>query len=249
MYLRNKYLITGASSGLGKYLHDNLGGIPFNRLAPNVQKADVIIHCAFNRTRDVTSQNLYQYFSDNILLTQRLTTIPHKKFIYISTVDVYPEDNVKHSEDDVLDVSKVSTLYGITKLIAESLVQAKCSNVLILRCATLLGKDSKENSLIKIINDEHPSLALSADSEFNYILHRSVFEFIQAAVKKDVRGIYNLASSENVSVSRVADLLNKKVNFGNFLYTVGNVDNTKGSAILSAFKKTSEEVISEFLSQ
>jgi hypothetical protein len=65
---------------------------------------------------------------------------------------------------------------------------------------------------------------------------------------RDLQGIYNLASSENISLSQVAVLLKKKVNFGNVKYSVGNVDNSKASAVLPVLKKTSKEIISEFLS-
>ena len=243
------YLITGTSSGLGKYLYANLGGIFFDRLAPKDKKADIIIHCAFNRTRNVTTHNLYQYLSDNIFLTKSLAKSPHKKFIYISSIDVYPQNTKKHSEDDVIDVNKVSTTYAFTKLLSESIIQNLCPNFLILRCATLLGKDSKENSLIKIVNENHPTLTLSADSVFNYILHKDVLAFIKLAIEKDLHGIYNLASSENITLAEVSNVLKKNVSFGTFFYTISNINNTKAALILPAFKKTSTEVISEFLSR
>lgn len=242
----NDFLITGLSSGLGKYLHDNLGGVPFNRKVIKDEETEIIIHCAFDRTRGINSQNLYQYLSDNVFLTKRLTKIPHRKFIYISSIDVYPQNNEKHFEDEVIDIDQVSNIYAFAKLASESLIQNLCPNFSILRCTTLLGKDSKENSLIKIIKENHPTLTLSADSLFNYILHKDVIEFIKLAIEKDLQGIYNLSSSENISLSEVANLLKRKVNFGNYMYNVGYIDNTKASAIFSAFKKSSKEVMAEF---
>lgn len=239
-------LTTGTSSGLGKYLHKRLGGTAFNRQTLGRHKAEIIIHCAFNRTRSIDTKNLYQYYSDNILLTQELTKISHKKFIYISTVDVYPQDNKKHSEGAIIDLNKATTLYGITKLIAESLVQKNCPNFLILRCATLLGKDSRKNSLIKILKEDYPSLKISAQSEFNYILHKDVLTFIKVAMEKDLQGVYNLASSENITLQQVAKKFNKKVGFGDYVYNVGDIDNNKAATLVPVFKKTSGEIISEF---
>ena len=102
-----EFLIAGHRSGLGKYLYDNLGGIGFDRAISSSEfesvrskGVDVIIHCAFNSVREVNSKNLYSYLSDNVFLTKKLTKIPHKKFIYISSVDVYPKNNQKHSEDE-----------------------------------------------------------------------------------------------------------------------------------------------------
>lgn len=245
---KNKFLITGTSSGLGKYLHDNVGGIAFSRVQEKIEKTEIIIHCAFNRSKDVTNQNLYQYLSDNIFLTKKLATTPHRKFIFISSVDVYPKNDSKHTEDEVIHINQVSGMYAITKLMAESLIQNLCSNFLILRCSALLGKDSKENSLIKILKEDNPTLTLSPDSIFNYILHKDVLEFIKLAIEKDLQGIYNLASSESISFKQIADLLKKEATYGNYIYNVGNIDNTKAFTYLPALKKTSKEVIIEFIS-
>lgn len=243
---KSDYLITGSSSGLGKYLHDQLGGSAFNRDGKNVTETGVIIHCAFNRAREVNSKGLYEYLSDNIFLTEKLTKIPHKKFIYLSSVDVYPKDNKKHLEDEVIDVNQVSGSYAITKLMSESIIQNLCHNFLILRCSTLLGRDSRENSLIKIIKENNPTLTLSSESIFNFILHKDVLKFVKKAMEENLQGIYNVSSSKNISLFEISELLGKKVNFGNYIYNVGEIDNKKVSKLLSSFKKNSKEVINEF---
>ncbi len=249
-----KLLITGHKSGLGRYLHEQLGGIGLGRAISSSkferirrEGVDVIIHCAFNSTREVDSNNLYQYLSDNVFLTKKLTKIPHKKFIYISSVDAYPKNNKKHSEKEVIDVNEMSGIYATTKVMSESLVQNLCPNFLILRCVALLGAYSRQNSLLKIAEEENPVLTLSADSIMNYILHSQVSDFIKYAVENNLSGIYNVASAENITLARVANLLRKKVSFGNYLYNVGDIDNNKIISISSAFKKTSREAVLEFL--
>lgn len=245
---KTDYLISGTSSGLGKYLLGQLGGIPLNRKDPKESAGKIIIHCAFNRGNEAISRNLYQYLSDNIFLTETLVHIPHQKFIYISTVDVYPNNGKKHAEDEVINLEKVATIYGSTKLMAESIVQNLSPNFLILRCSALLGGDTRENSLIKIIKQRIPKLTLSADSVFNYILHSDILELIKIAVEKDLQGIYNVGSSKNITLSEVAVLLKKKVNFGNYKYNAGKINNAKARKYLPKLKKTSKEMILEFLS-
>lgn len=247
-----KLLITGARSGLGKHLLEFFDGIPFTRDTSqrefnNLKKIgiDIIIHAAFNSNQLVNTNNLYSYTKDNVLLTAKLLDIPHQKFIYISTVDVYPNDHRKHQENEVIDISSVSGIYAITKLISESLVR-QSSNYLILRCATLIGKSSRKNSLIKIIEEKSPNLTLSPNCSFNYIHHWDVSNFIKLAIKKDLRGIYNLASSTNITLSQVAKILKKNIRFGDHKYDVGNINNSKAAAIYPNFKKTSQKVISEF---
>ena len=251
-----KFLITGHKSGLGKYLHKYFGGSGLGRNTPpdkfediRREGTDVIIHCAFNRAREVNSKNLYQYLFNNVFLTKKLVKIPHKKFIYISSVDVYPKDNKRYSEDEAIDVNQLSGVYAITKLMSESIIQTLCRNFLVLRCSTLLGRDSRENSLIKIIKEENPVLTLSPDSVFNYILHKDVLEFVKIATNKDLQGVYNLVSSENISLFQIAELLGKKVNFGKYKYNVGNIDNRKISSVAPVFARTSEDTVREFIKE
>lgn len=244
---KSNYLITGSSSGLGKYFHDQLGGSAFYRDDTNVEETEILIHCAFNRARGINSKNLYQYLFDNVFLTKKLAKISHKKFIYISSVDVYPKNNKKHSENEVIDINQISGVYAITKVMSESLIQNLCPNFLILRCSALLGRDSRENSLIKIIKEENPTLTLSAKSVFNFILHKDVLEFVKIAIEKNLQGVYNLSSSKNITLFQIAELLGKKVSFGTYIYNVGDIDNKKVSKLLPSFKKTSREVINEFM--
>ena len=249
---KNRFLITGTSSGLGKYLHENLDGTGWNRQTSVKEREEIkkngeeiIIHCAFNSERE--PENLDQYFKDNVLLTDELTKVPHKKFIFISSVDVYPKNSKQHAEDEVINLHEIDGLYGATKFISEQLVRKNCSNFLILRCSALLGKDSRKNSLFKIIKNDKPTLTLSEKSIFNYVLHIDVLAFIKLSIRNDLTGIYNLTSSKNITLKEVAALFKKKVKFGSFLYNVGNIDNKKVALASSYFKKTSEEVIRQFL--
>lgn len=240
-------LITGTSSGLGKYLHGNLGGISLNREKIQKNGAEIMIHCAFNSQQ--SPKDIEQYFRDNVLLTEELTNIPHKKFIFISSVDVYPKNSKRHREEELLDVNKTDSLYAKTKFLSEEVVKKNCPNFLILRCGALLGKDARQNSLIKIIKEKNPTLTLSPDSSFNYILHKDVLEFIKFAIEKDLQGIYNLVSYKNITLKQAADLVKKKVNFGRYIYSVGYIDNSKVTSIAPSFEKTSEEVIRQYLKQ
>src|SRR5262245_6198955 len=93
-------LISGAASGLGNAIYRALGGIPLVRGLslddPSVRAAepfDVIIHCAVNARYPITMGSAFDYLDDNFLLTQRLLNLPHKRFIYMSSLDVYPKHN------------------------------------------------------------------------------------------------------------------------------------------------------------
>ena len=159
---------------------------------------------------------------------------------------MYPKNSNRHTEDEVIDIHDIDNLYAKTKLLSEDIVKKNCPNFLILRCSALLGKNARRNSLIKIMKEKRPTLTLSGNSMFNYILHKDVLRFIKVALEKDLQGIYNLSSSENISLKGVADLLKKHVNFGNYIYNVGNIDNTKARNLFPIFKKTSMEIVLSF---
>lgn len=132
---------------------------------------------------------------------------------------------------------------------SQAIVRQHCPNYLIMRCVTLLGKHARKNSLLRILYGDSCTLTLHADSQFNYVLHSDVCNFISFALQENISGIFNVASKENVSLAEIANLLNKKVNFGNYRYDVGKMDNTKISSIFPVFNKTSTEVVQEFINQ
>jgi nucleoside-diphosphate-sugar epimerase len=248
-----RILTTGVLSGIGKYIHENLGGTGITRStsAEELEKikrdgVDVIIHCAFNSEKEVTSDSLYKYFKDNVLFVNELVAIPHKKFILFSTVDTYASNSDVHVEDELIHMDTMRGVYAITKHISESIVKIKGRNFLILRPTTLLGKYARRNTLTRIIEGVTEPLFLSGNSRFNYVLHSDIVEFITFSIGSDIKGIFNVASTGNIFLAEVAKLLNKKVRFGTYLYDVGNISNDKIAALFPAFKKTSKEILNQF---
>lgn len=251
-----RILTSGTSSGLGRHIYETLGGMGWTRqLAVGERRemkrmgVDVIIHSAFNSARSISSESIYAYLSDNVLLTVDLAAIPHHKFVFVSSVDVYPKAPVSHLEKELIQMDDVNGVYGVTKLMSEAIVRANCPNFLILRCVSLLGKYSRRNSLIRIMEDDPCKLTLSNDSRFNYILHSDVSDFILFAIERDIQGIYNVASGGNLHLSEISEMFGKNVQFGNYKFDIGNIDNNKISSIFPAFCKTSKEVISQFANE
>jgi len=251
-----KIFTTGIGSGIGRFIHEELGGdgLSRERAADCIHQArlegvDVLIHCAFNSTKNVAANSLYDYYSDNVLLTKELLAIPHKKFIYFSTVDIYPKNNEVHTEKEIPDLDEVSGIYGITKLISESLVQRESGNFLVLRPTALLGRYMRVNTLIRMINGDSSCLFLSGDSCVNYVLYSDILAFIHFAIQHDVKGIYNLASTANATLLEVASFLERNIEFGQHVYDVGKIANAKLDEVFPAFFKTSIRALQEFLEE
>ncbi len=257
--MTGKILVTGSNGGLGGFLKDALGAQGFSRqdgiaqLAGSVASSDsmgdtgfdAIIHCAFNTGRNIKNTDFKDYVADNILLTQKLAQIPHKKFIFISSIDVYPRNLEICTEDAEFTADDVKGLYGQSKLIAEVVVQNECDNYIIARPSALLG--TKKNSLTRVLFEDAPSLTLSADSSFNYVLYADVLEFVNSVISEDVTGIFNLCAGNNVTLRQVVDKYNiTGVSFGDYKYLTGNISNKKAATISPAFARTSLENVDIF---
>lgn len=254
--MNGKILVTGIRGGMGKYLHEQLGGTGFTRQSNNLeelkrQSFDVIVHCAWScvPTQLITSENFSQYYYDNVILTEEILQIPHRYFVFFSTVDLYPGDDQPHSEDEVIQADSIRSIHSVMKLISESIVQNKTKNFLILRPTFLLGPYMRRNNLLKLFKDPNPVLSLDGSSLCNAILYPDILEFIKLAITRKETGIFNLASSDSISLAKIAEIANKKVVFGGHHYETGNVVNRKAALISPAFSKTSEEVFREFMAE
>jgi nucleoside-diphosphate-sugar epimerase len=244
-----KLLISGTGSGLGKHLIDTLGGTPWNRQEATCgeRNPEVIIHTAWPARPPVNTVGLAEHLENTLQLTRRLTEWPHRKFIFISTSEVYPLSGHSGQENEPVELAAVRNFYGLCKLMAESLVQARCSNFLILRSTGLLGPTARSSSLIRILREESPALTLTPQSRFSYLLHSQASAFIRRAIEQDLTGIYNLASNDSITLGEVAQRLGRRVAWGNYTYEVGPITNQKIAAIFPAFRKSSWEVIEQFI--
>jgi len=218
-----KTLITGARSGLGKYLSENIfsdyhyyGDIDTLNREDNYDdfyktEYDLIINCANNGNHYTWGDVEYNFYRDNIFFTRDVARIPHKKFIHISTYDI---------EED--------TPYSAAKRISETIVSTISQNYLIIRPSSLLGKSMKENTFTKILDGK--PVYLTEDSLMNYITHEDVLNVIEAEYPYD--GIVYLCSNENITLGEVADLVGKKIEFGDYwhkhpsIFTDYNTDRT-----------------------
>src|SRR5690606_27860106 len=99
--------------GLGAAVHRALGGTAMTRATPWAEieagaPYDAIIHCAFGSQKLVTPASAFAYLDDNMLLTERLAALPHRTFVFISSIDIYPPPRQGATEDDEYDLGRLS---------------------------------------------------------------------------------------------------------------------------------------------
>lgn len=230
---QNKILVTGTNSGLGKYIASQINCTVLTREDNESvldKSYDTIIHCAFNSRKNIN--DYYDIVRDNIFLTKDLCKVPHNKFVFISSIDVYREED---------------SLYKISKLMAESIVNKMATNPLTLRCSAILGETMRKNNFRKIIEDVDPKLSLSGKSSFNYILQEDILNFLNIAIKKDYNGIVDFVSSTNITLQEISDLLEKKVNFGSYVYKTPELSSESLASVFPPAALTSKQNVKRYL--
>jgi len=241
MFSKNKILVTGTGSGLGKYIYESLPGASGltrknrNLILESDHEYDLIIHTAFNTKNAGKDEvdNYFKYIDDNVLLTNELTGLKHKKFIYISSIAVHGE----------------STPYSQTKLFAESIVQKKSTNPLIVRCSSLLGKTMRRNTITRIIQESNPKITLSKESTYNFISHKDVLNFIIKAHNRKIVGVFDFVASDYLALGDITDKINSDVSFGSYTFKTIEIDNQKLISTFPEFEKSSWNVLNEFIEE
>jgi nucleoside-diphosphate-sugar epimerase len=247
------FLISGTSSGLGKYLHSRFGGIAFRRdqpihkFIPLQGPYDAVIHCAFNSSRDISHDRVRGYFHDNTGLTEQLVALPHRRFVYISTADVYPKDPATiWTEAHEVKADDILGVYAISKFLSEAIVRESTAHPLILRPTALLGRWMRPNTVTRILSGAAAKVGLNGDSTFNFVRYEDAGDIIEEALREDVSGILNVASSAALRLADVAHAFNRKVEFGGFIYRTVELANQKAAKLAPALNRTSLDILKSF---
>jgi nucleoside-diphosphate-sugar epimerase len=249
-----RILVTGTDSGLGSTLLEALGSDSLTRGVDPSERWDdapyeAIIHCAIDLTDDQTSLSPIDPVSRNVALLQNVLRIPHRMFIHISSVDVYPKSDGPKREDAALGTIPKDKSYRAVKLSCEAALTASDRPHLILRPTALLGLTARPNSLIRMIRDPGCQLTLNPASAFNYVLHRQVGDFILTALRDGLSGVYNLAANGNLRLDEVAEIVGANPGYGDFLYRVGEIDNAKAKAVYPCFAMDSAQIVTAFMKE
>jgi len=178
------------------------------------QDIETIIHAGAFTPKKGSEANNIQLSNSNIFNTDQLlkATLPHlKKFIYLSTLDVYDNDNIISEST----LEKPASLYGHSKLYSEKMVESwgreYNKSVQILRIGHVYGPG--EEAYLKIIPAtihnilaEKPVQIWGTGEELrSFIYIKDIVTAIVNAIQlKDV-GVINLVGNRSISIN---DLVN-----------------------------------------
>jgi len=198
-----------------------LGELP-DRIWEISEDVEVIIHTASLRLVHETNSKYTErdFYRVNVLGTQKLVDLAKQrgvqKFIYLSTQQVYGQDNQGKVWSENNAPQPVS-IYGQTKYIAESICQTGGLDTLILRLATIYGYNDESRMLLntfatKIMkNDVILPVYHSGEQKLDFIhiddLCRAISLFLDPDTIGNIQhssNIWNIASGNPISVRRLA---------------------------------------------
>ncbi len=114
-----------------------------------------------------------------------------KKYIYISSTDVYNRNNCS---------------YGLNKYLAEQIVVKHANRFLILRCSALIGQGLKKG-VVKDLIDNKP-LHITSDSRLQFITITEMARIIQICIDKEINDkTIDVAGIGNISVDELSELI------------------------------------------
>ena len=246
--MADRILVTGTGSGLGQALLEQLGTSGLTRADdPAALREstpyDAIVHCAFDHSPKDDAEKI----EANLNLFEAVRSIPCRRFVYISSIDVYPKGKGPKLENQQVLPAPTDDSYRTIKLACEARLENSDENNLILRPTALLGKTARPNSLIRMLQDPNCSLSLAPDSRFNYVTHHQLGAFILRALHDGLSGVYNIATTGSLRLREVAEILATCPQYGKFHYDVGDIDNRKARSVLPELARSTRDIVEEFM--
>ena len=217
--------ILGAKGFVGSAIFDYLDqfydctAIDFDNYKDFIgHKSDVFINANGNSKKFLAEENPTKDFELSVKsVVQSIFDFPTKKYIYISSVDVYTNfsDGSKNVENFEINNSEQST-YGFHKWIAEQYVIKNTDNWLILRLGGMIGPNLKKGPIYDIMNNI--DLRVSPKSKYQYIETSEVGKIINLILTKNCSNeTFNICGNGTISLNEVADVLGKKLKQSKFL--------------------------------
>ena len=187
---------------------------------------DTVIHFAAQSHVDNSFGNSIQFTIDNILGTHNLLECCRvygniKKFIHISTDEVYGEVDLNHEGCTEKSLLNPTNPYAATKAGAEFLVKSYYYSyklpIIITRGNNVYGPGQYPEKLIpkfitSLLKDEKCTIHGKGESRRNFIYVDDVSEAVETILfKGEIGHTYNIGTSNEYSVLDVFDILSNKL--------------------------------------
>lgn len=175
-------------------------------------KCDLLINANGNSKKFLAKENPLAEFDASVRsVRQSLIDFPSKKYVFLSSCDVYPDCSNPEStqENTIINIVQQSP-YGFHKYLAEQCVCHCHPDWLIFRMGGFVGEGLKKNPIFDILQGE--KLWLHPESELQYINTDIAANAVMTIVKEGVnREIFNLCGNGLVRLQDIIDLVKSPV--------------------------------------
>lgn len=219
----------------------NLSGI--KKLEHN--RLNLVFHLAANPEVRIGSTHPEVHFKQNVVATHNLLEIIRKvrtsltTLVFTSTSTVYGEPETIPTPENYAPLKPIST-YGASKLASEALISAYSHTygfkAIILRLANTIGSRSQHGvsyDFFQKLRDNPEKLEILGDGTQtkSYLYITDCIKAIETALKTAKNGveIYNVGSEDQISVTRIAQIVTEEMGLENVELTcTGGVDGGRG---------------------
>jgi len=171
-----------------------------------------VFFCAGNSKTFISKSDPLRCLRKNIFdLYSYLTKLDFAKFVYISSVIVYPQTGCPRTEDLPIDISGLS-IYGAHKYLAERYVKEFAKSWLIVRPTGFFGKGLKKNLLFDLRND-NPHIYVKRSSQIDYMPIQWFCDTLIMLSEKTEKEIINIGSGHSLPVKRILALKKLRYKF------------------------------------
>jgi len=174
------------------------------------RSCDLLINANGNSKKYLAEQDPPREFDASVASVLRsLLDFPCKRYVYLSTIDVYPRvDRPRwNRETTPISAEKVSR-YGLHKHLAEQLVRKYADRWLICRLGGMVGTGLWKNSIFDILHDQ--PLRVSPASEYQFMSTDDVAKIVLTLVRRQAQNdLFNVCGAGCIALARVAELAGK----------------------------------------
>lgn len=160
---------------------------------------DLIVCCAPNAEKWLANKEPLKDLNNIKNLIENLNNVICKKFILLSTVDVF-YNPIDVNENTLIDEKKLNP-YGFNRRLFEKFVQNNFNNHLIIRLPALIGNGLKKNAIFDLHNNNQIS-KINNKSIFQFYPVHILWKNIEIANKSKLKIIH--FNSEPITISEIA---------------------------------------------
>ncbi len=168
------------------------------------KECDLFINVAGSSKKRLATTDPKIDFAANVVDTANsIFDFKAKKYVYLSTIDVYNNVSSKPKEITIIEPLKLSN-YGFDKYFAEQIVRKYCPSWIIVRAAGMVGRNMSKNAVFDILN--FGKTFVSPKSEYQYMNTLDLGRILHQLSEKTENDIFNVCGDGAIAVEEIAKI-------------------------------------------